>query len=73
MTSDGSASGLGSAPDDGATGQGADAAPDAVADAVAEVRDAVESADRLPLDERVATFERANDVLARELAVLDEV
>lgn len=69
MTSDGSASGLGSAPDDGATGQGADAATDAVA----EVRDAVESADRLPLDERVATFERANDVLARELAVLDEV
>lgn len=42
-------------------------------DAVAQIRDAVESVDQLPVHERVATFERANDVLARELAVLDEV
>ena len=42
-------------------------------DAVAAIRDAVESADDLPLDRRVETFERANEVLARELALLDEV
>ena len=29
--------------------------------------------DALPVAERVARFEHANDVLARELAVLDEV
>jgi hypothetical protein len=29
--------------------------------------------DRLPVADRVARFEHANDVLARELAVLDEV
>lgn len=32
-----------------------------------------ETVDQLPVQERVARFEHANDVLARELALLDEV
>lgn len=42
-------------------------------DALAEVRAALESADEVEVGTRVAIFERANDVLAAELAALDEV
>ncbi len=48
-----------------------DASPDA--DALEEVRDALEGAAERPVDEQVATFERANEVLSAELAALDEV
>lgn len=33
----------------------------------------LETADQQPVGDRVATFERANEVLTRELAALDEV
>lgn len=42
-------------------------------DALAEVRDRLERVGDLPVEGRVAVFERANEVLARELTVLDEV
>jgi len=37
------------------------------------LRQAVDGVDRLPVEERVAVFERVNDGVARELARLDEV
>jgi hypothetical protein len=45
-------------------------APDPIDALRAELEDGL---DQLPVADRVARFERANDVLARELAVLDEV
>jgi hypothetical protein len=51
-------------------------APDPVGvdDPLDALRTELESdVDRRPVAERVARFEHANDVLARELAVLDEV
>jgi hypothetical protein len=47
-----------------------DAAPDPIDALRTELEDGL---DQLPVADRVARFEHANDVLARELAVLDEV
>ena len=47
-------------------------APDG-SDPLDEVREALETASQQPLDAQVAVFERANEVLASELAALDEV
>ncbi|MEX1163245.1 MAG: hypothetical protein WEB03_06660 [Nitriliruptor sp.] len=50
------------------------AAPDAPVDPLDPLRTELEGpVDRLPVVERLARFEHANEVLARELAVLDEV
>lgn len=53
------------------TGSGPDAdRPDPLDELRTELE---ESVDQLPVHDRVARFEHANDVLARELAQLDEV
>jgi hypothetical protein len=48
--------------------------PEGAADPLDALRAELEGdVDRQPVADRVARFEHANDVLARELAVLDEV
>ena len=47
--------------------------PEPSADALDGVRDQLEEVPDLPVERRVAVFERANEVLASELSVLDEV
>ncbi len=42
-------------------------------DALAALRAELEAVDDVPVGERVALFERANETLAAELAALDEV
>jgi hypothetical protein len=42
-------------------------------DALAELRTELEQLGAVPVHDRVARFEHANEVLAAELAVLDEV
>jgi hypothetical protein len=42
-------------------------------DPLVALRTELEELDQLPVAERVARFERANETLARELALLDEV
>lgn len=61
--------------EDAAPGQAAPAPEGAApSDPLDALRTELEEAvDQLPVQERVARFEHANDVLARELALLDEV
>jgi hypothetical protein len=44
-----------------------------VPDRIAALRVQLEQLEQVPLDERVALFDRANTTISRELAELDEV